>query len=120
MATRIIDLDVLLPEDKHVRMGGKVYILPGDLPVELYLKVQEATRVSGEVDTSVEDLRAAMIELLQIRNRSITKLPAGMGMAQMVTLITNVYMGGDDAAPKAPRTGGATRSTSRSRSRSPR
>lgn len=108
----IIDLDAALPPDKKVRIGGKTYLLPGDIPVELFLKVQRAAGGDGSGDV-VADLRDALLELFQARDRSMKSLPLGMG--QLMELIPRVYMG---TGPDPPRpTRGAT-GTSRPRSRS--
>ena len=116
MPTEIIDLDAALPPDKRVKLAGKVYSLPGDLPVELFLRIQRASTSLGE-NGAIEDLHGAVLELFRSRDKTVKELP--IGMAQMVTLIVQVYTG--EAEPNPPRTRGATGSSRpRSRSRSSR
>lgn len=121
MATEIIDLDAALPEDKQVRISGKVYRLPGDLPVELYLRIQRASKNLGTdgTDASIEDIRDSVLALFQSRDKTIKALPPEVGLAQMVTLITRVYAGEEEPNPRRTR-GGATSSKPASRSRSSR
>lgn len=119
MPTEIIDLDAALPPDKKVRLAGATYTLPGDLPVELFLRVQ---RASSEMQTNVDEdtvrgLSDAILELFRTRNPQMKALPTSLGIGQLVTMLISVYGGGDPVIP--PTTRGATkpkRSTNRSRS----
>jgi hypothetical protein len=113
----IIDLDAALPPDKQVKLGGNIYKLPGDLPVELYLRVQRASKTLGD-ESSIEDLRDAVIELFQSRDAKITKLPADFGLGQLITLLVQVYMPPAEPDPTPRRAGTASSSKQRGRSRS--
>lgn len=51
--TDITDLDVLVPQTKTVLFGGQSYTLPGDMPMEIFLKVNlagQAKDADGNVD----------------------------------------------------------------------
>lgn len=114
---QIIDLDVALPPDKQVRMDGVVYRLPGDLPVELYLRIQRAGDSLEDVG-SIEELRDAVLELFQSRDPKIKSLPATFGLGRLITLLAQVYMAPAEPDPTPRRAGTASSSKSSGRSRS--
>lgn len=105
----IIDLDALVPPDKHVKVNGKTYTLPGDLPVEMYLRIQQASKnLATETDQSIEEIRKSIIALFQVRDPKVTAEDlAGMGIEMQTTLLTRVYTT-ESADPKPPRTRGGT------------
>jgi hypothetical protein len=59
----IIDLDILVPADKKASLGGKTYTVPGDMPMETYLKV---AKVSAAEDSGADEgeLLGEMVEAL--------------------------------------------------------
>ncbi len=44
----IQDLDVLVPQPKRAKMGGAMYELPADLPMEIFLRLNLAQTAKGE------------------------------------------------------------------------
>lgn len=107
MAT-IIELDDALPPDKKVRLAGKVYTLPGDIPTPLFLRIQRATQnIAG--DEGIENLSEAIVDLFRTRDASIVELP--LGLAQMVTLFSTVYGAPDEEEPDEARPTKPTRGT---------
>lgn len=48
MSDTFVDLDALVPSDKEVRLGGQTYTLPGDLPLEIFVKVNRASELEEE------------------------------------------------------------------------
>ena len=59
----ITDLDVLVPPRKKVMLAGHTYVLPGDMPLETYLKVNglsdrqaDGAKVSELVTDTVDTL----------------------------------------------------------------
>src|SRR5579859_3001959 len=89
MAT-IIDLDAALPPDKKVKLGGRVYTLPGDIPTELFLRIQQATATVGsDKEDGVQVLYDAILDLFRTRDKTVTALP--LGLAQMVTAFATIY-----------------------------
>jgi hypothetical protein len=123
MPTKIIDLDELASEPKRVRLAGRVYTLPGDLPVELWLRLQRQAQEEGQSDgEALRFLYEQILELFRFGDPKIKELP--LGMAQLITLIAKVY-GDDEAEPARPtrRTGsraGTSNTTSKRRPKSQR
>lgn len=115
MMAEIIDLDDALPPDKKVRIHGEVYSLPGDIPTELFLRIQRATGQIQE-DDGIDRLYQAVLDLFKERDPAIESLP--LGLTQIVTLFSTVYgvQGEDDERP--PQTRGTATGSSRSKTRS--
>lgn len=120
MATTIIDLDDILGADKQVRLKGKVYRLPPDLPVELYLKIQRAAGQDVTETEIFETLYENILELFRYKQPGLKELP--LSLAQLVTAIPTIY-GGDeaadgDAAPPPRTRGGRSSKSAATKSRS--
>lgn len=115
--TKIIDLDAILPEDKKVKLGGKVYTLPPDLPAEVFLKMTSL----AESGASESEITAAMydelLELFRYKQPDLEKLPISLSqIVNAVGLIYSTASGEDDAPARPPRpnrSGGATSSAQR-------
>jgi hypothetical protein len=126
MGQQIIDLDEVLGDDKRVRLGGKTYTLPPDIPTELYLQINKAAGEGKALEPeNVEKLQAGLLELFQYGDPKLTKLPS-MSLAQLFAAIPRIYGatskddGEDDAAPppaRPTRGGASTKSRTRTRSR---
>lgn len=126
---RIIDLDVLAPDDLQVTLHGETYLLPGDIPVPTMLDLERgmlAISTAADQEASVdalEQLHDVVLDLFRIRQPGLEDLP--LGLNQTVALVQGLYQGeadGDGGAvdpPKAPSKARAgTRSTtSRPRAR---
>ena len=102
MATRIINLDELLPEEKQVTIQGKTYRLPGDLPVELYLRINNAAKQKDLTESeTIELLYGELLELFRYGDPKLTRLPLGVG--QLVQVIPAIYGAQDDDEGEAER-----------------
>lgn len=105
--TRIIDLDKIVPDDIEVVLQGDTYLLPGDIPVELMLRVEHATQQLNSVTDSDEgqnvlaDLLDAVVDLFRIRQPDVDQVP--IGLRQAVMLISQIYSVQEDPAPDPPR-----------------
>jgi hypothetical protein len=75
------DLDSLLPPDVEFRLGGRVYRIPADPPVEtvaLMLQLEERIQTAEERSELVSALREArdlLVELVRERDPSVDTLP---------------------------------------------
>lgn len=126
MPTEIIDLDDLLEKPKRVKLAGKVYTLPPEIPAPLYLQMKAANQAREEgVDSPAEQDRVEIVygevlELFQQHQPELEELP--VGIVQVFRIIPRVYMAEEsDAAPKAkpkPRTTRARTGNASTRGRS--
>ena len=103
-SAEIRDLDVLLPQPIKVRLDGKVWTVPGDLPAPTYLRLRQLA-AEGDVDDDEEAQLAVMAELydmlldlFRVHQPDLVELP--MGVAQLVRAVGVIY--GD--APADPPT----------------
>lgn len=108
-----IDLDDVLLDDHQVRIGGEIYLLPGDLPIEQMLGLSRAwermsTGIGGkDGDDLVDDLYQRVLELFRVRQPDLQELP--IGVLAVARLIVRLYGGLDDepaATPAAQAEGG--------------
>ena len=117
MSTQIVDLDALLGDDKRVKLGGKTYTLPADLPVELYLKINRAAKEGMDDALMVETLYDEVLDLFRYKAPDLDALP--LSMNQLVGAIGAIY--GDkpddesEEDPTTPKTRGASSGKSRNR-----
>lgn len=126
MSSEIVDLDAIAPKPKKVKLGGKTYTLPGDLPVETVLAIEQAEQAEKDgAAPEVNLLYKHLLDLFQVHHPEIKKLP--IGMVQLLLAIPTIYFGvggkGKPTRKTQPRgaSRGSTsvkRSSSRSRSRS--
>lgn len=105
MPEKIIDLDAVVGDPKKVKLRGKTYTLPPDMPVELYLRL---TQLQGEEDPDTDQIRAMHDEVLKLFRDSfygdpkLTALPEGLGIKSLMRLIIDVYGEQvDEEEPKA-------------------
>ena len=112
---KIIDLDELLGEPKKVRLGGRVWVLPPDLPVELYLRIVKLNEEGAGEGDLVEALYEQLLELFRYKEPKLKELPVGMN--QLVTAVALIYGQADDgegdAVPPRKRQSGGAASSSR-------
>lgn len=104
------DLDALVPTDKDVRLGGIRYTLPGDLPLEIYIRVNKASELEEESEQDALDhMVNAMVDLFawlyqtkpeedRIRE-DVGKTLRSRGIRFNTTLLQNIY-GQDLEDPK--------------------
>lgn len=119
-ATPIIDLDLLAPPPKQVRIGGEVYTLPGDIPVELYLRINQFNADGAKVTDLevIQYLHDELLKLFHVHHPGLDELP--MSIAQAVLAVGVIYGGAgqEDQDGPPPRAKAGTPSSRRSRSRS--
>jgi hypothetical protein len=129
--TEITDLDQLIGAPRRVKLGGDTYQLPRDCPAELFLLLLKVGQTQdGEADEDqaalIEQLVDGVLELFQVHQPDLERLPAAVSIQMIVQIIGTVY-GGDvvEAAEGPTRTRAAktsgtasTRRTPKSRSRS--
>lgn len=71
---KLLDLDKLVPENKEVVLGGKMYVLPGALPVGWMLRLMAAgSKLSEEINT-VDAMREALDVLAGVLSLSGVKV----------------------------------------------
>jgi hypothetical protein len=106
MPQQMIDLDVVAGLPKRVKIGGRWFLFPADLPVEMYLRINQAARAEDagpEADQFV-DLAGQLLELLQVHQPRLRRLPAGVGLVMLLQAIPTIYGPGQpqDEAPARP------------------
>ncbi len=125
MGTKIIDLSDVLSPDKQVRFtpDGPLYKVPGDIPVELYLRITSLQGAEDGIDHDmVKVLHSELLELFRSCDPDISELPATL--PQLVLAIPRIYGPEadepDESGPTTRRTpgGSSKRSPRSSRSRS--
>lgn len=126
MAARLIDLDDLVPDDIDVKLHDVVYKLPGDIPVELMLRVEAAMQSFGSVKEREEgeavagDLLDAVTDLFRIRQPDLETIPIGLrGCVQLISELYKVQGDKPDPPKPAPKRRGGTTSTTRPRAKKP-
>ena len=110
----VIDLDALAPEPKRVKLAGKEYLLPGDVPVADMLAFEALAQRAEE--EQIDDTEAgrmlydAVLAIFRVHHPDLERLP--MGMDQLVGFVPAVYGEGEeteeDAEGKRPAEGGTT------------
>lgn len=98
------DLDALAPTPKQVRIGGVIYALPGDMPLELFIKVNafdQRLKAGEDEGQVVEELYDEVLALFQEHQPDMDSLPRGVGLTGLLGLVVGTYSGqgqDDDAA----------------------
>lgn len=65
MSDDIKDLDALVPSDKKVSLGGRIYVVPGDIPMEVFVRVNKAGMLEDTDEAAaVEEMVGALTMLL--------------------------------------------------------
>lgn len=117
MAQEIVDLDVVAGPPKKVRLAGKVYTLPPDLPVELYLRLNQQAQAEMSDHEQIVELYNELLELFRYGDPRIRELP--VGLVTLISAIPTIYGSLEPPEPepvgrRPPRRGQAgTRSTPR-------
>ena len=110
-----VDLDALAPLPKRVKLGGKVYKLPGDMPMPLFLRVQnyEQRVEKGENENILlAELQDELLALFQVHSPTLKVLPE-IGVLVLLQSLGAIYGGAVGEAP-AP-----NRATRREKKRTP-
>jgi hypothetical protein len=96
------DLDALVPTDRTVKLGGVVYTVPGDLPLEIYIRVNKASELEGvDEQAALDQMVGAMVDLFawlysdkpeesRIRE-DVGKVLKSRGVRFNTTLLQHVY-----------------------------
>lgn len=116
---KLVDLDKLVSPDIKVRLAGNDYILPGDLPADLYLEVNLRSQ-SGETTEfeSIQDMHEKILRLFRYKQPNLDSIP-GLSLKQLVLAIATIYgdAGEEEETPARPprrrASGGATRTGKR-------
>lgn len=103
MTNNITDLDALVPSDKSVKLGGVVYELPGDLPMEIFLKLNKASEIEEEGDElkALEEMVNTLTDLFVWKQRgtaseteireNVSKILGNRGVKFVTQLLKNIY-----------------------------
>jgi|SRR6185312_6118341 len=115
--SEVIDLDVVVPELKKVRLGGKTYKVPGDMPMEIFLRLNRAENIKDE-DGSPDNVAQleALIEVItdllvwelddddtdtEPTRQRVADVVKSRGIRFTFELMRSIYKPEDDAAEKA-------------------
>jgi hypothetical protein len=113
------DLDALVPDDFDVKLGGIIYKLPGDLPLEIYIRINKASEQEDtDEQAALDGVVAAMVDLFawryqdkpeetRIREAVSTALKS-RGVRFNTTLLQNIYGRDIEAAVEATDEAGPT------------
>lgn len=104
------DLDALVPEPKRAKLGGVEYNLPGDLPMEIFLRINKAGEHESESEAeALEMVISAMSDLFAwetpdsekdtVRNRVSTVLK-GRGVEFCLKLTQAIYAREEELAQR--------------------
>lgn len=108
MPATIIDLDEILGDPKRVRLAGKVYTLPADVPVELFLQVNKLSQQEDRAESEiVEQMYEDLLGLFRVHQPTLKALPISLG--QLLVAFSTIY-GKEEEPAKPTRPPGATRS----------
>ncbi len=109
-----VDLDALAPRPKTVKLDGKVWKLPGDMPLPLFFQLQAyEQRIEEGVTESVllAEMSDALLSLLKVHQPQLKELP-GIGLQTLVAALPAIYSGGAAVGEATP-----NRETRRQRTR---
>ena len=84
---RTVDFDAIREQPVEVKLDGKWYKLPSDIPIELYAEIQG--RDEGDDADIVLALRDQVLALLQIHQPKLKALPCGV--KEVFEIIPTVY-----------------------------
>lgn len=128
------DLDVLAADPRDVKLAGKIYLVPGDLPIPTMLRLERYSQRMAELAADTADdagaaqeaqkeavlsLYEEILALFQVYQPDLTEIP--IQMPQLVGIVNRIY--GDDEEAEDPENptqppAGKTKKSSKSRSRS--
>lgn len=100
--TSITDLDTLVPADKKVLLKGRTYVLPGDMPLEIYLRVNRASQMQdagADAEELLRDMVAALVDLFcwtlpkddGESREHIKGVLMGLGLRTVTQLLGRIY-----------------------------
>lgn len=96
---KLIDLDAAMPEDLEVKLGGKTYLIPGDIDVKTLGRLQGLLdSLAGEevdLDAVAERLGAEVKALLSVRQPVEGELQ--LTLTQVVALVRGIMQHAEEA-----------------------
>ena len=103
---KILNLDEISSDDREITLGGVKYIIPGDMPVEIMLKILENSNKIQQNAMDIDAFRSGldtMISLFKIRNKNVDvdKIKNDLTMKRYTQLSSFVF-GGFEEAEKKP------------------
>jgi hypothetical protein len=96
-----VDLDALVPRIKTAKLNGKLYRLPYDMPMPLFMKLQgfENRAEKGEDEiVMLAEVQAELLALFQVHQPTMKTLPP-MGVQQLLLSLGAIYGGAVGEAP---------------------
>lgn len=102
MSLQILNLDEIASEDKQVKLGGQIYIIPGDLPVMTMLNlIENANRLQeAPNDPKLQEKAFELLaDIFMIRDEKFDaeKFKKRLTMKQYTTLISFIFRGFSDS-----------------------
>lgn len=97
----VTNLDDLAGPPKRVVLGGVEYLLPGDIPIDLFIEMADAEQSFDDEEADelaiIKNLRDRVLELFQFHQEDMESLPPGAGFRTVLQLVGAVYRAkGDD------------------------
>lgn len=96
------DLNALLPPRRKVKFGDATYEVPGDMPMEVYLRMQAAFGGDDEQEATAQ-LRQAFIDLLTFYHEGDVSVRTQVerdlrpvGVRTIILLLNGIYKDADD------------------------
>lgn len=99
-----VDLDALAPRPKRVKLAGKSWQLPGDMPMGLFMRIQsyEQRAEKGEDEASMlAELSDELLALFQVHQPTLKVLPE-IGVLVLLRSLGAIYGGAVGEAPPTP------------------
>lgn len=100
---KLIDLDAAMPEDLEVRLGGKTYLIPGDLDMKTFGRLQGLLESLGGEGANLEAVAQKLSEeikaLLSIRQPFQGEL--NLTLSQVVALVQGILEHAQEAMRRA-------------------
>jgi hypothetical protein len=96
-----VDLDALVPRTKTAKLNGKLYKLPYDMPMELFMRLQdyEGRAAKGEDElVMLAEVQDELLKLFQVHSPTMKTLPP-MGVQQLLLSLGAIYGGAVGEAP---------------------
>jgi hypothetical protein len=96
------DLDALVPDEVTAKLGGKEYVLPGDLPLDIYLRINRAGDLEDEDEQAALDgVVKAMVDLFsynyqakpeyEVIRKQVDEVLRKRGVRFNTSLLQNLY-----------------------------
>lgn len=96
---KITNLDAILGAPRKVELQGETYLVPYDLPVELYLRVNSVPEDATEKEI-IESLYDDLLGLFQVHQPDLESLP--VTLTQAVRAIPLIYNDTAEDEPEKP------------------